>query len=128
MGAQIKDKDFDGTAWAVKHDSSFEDLIANARKSRRQAEQKTEEDSSRTTDGDAQKSENEPGTQSRGPVRGPSIVGTTSDVIDLSGPQVLLSENPEQRMRAVMSHPAPPEQEVYLGALNNLPNVGNRRQ
>ncbi|TLS26156.1 hypothetical protein PpBr36_04662 [Pyricularia pennisetigena] len=34
LGAQIKDKDFDGEAWATKHQSSFKDLIANARKSR----------------------------------------------------------------------------------------------
>ncbi|UNI20398.1 RING-type E3 ubiquitin transferase [Purpureocillium takamizusanense] len=32
--AAIKDKDFDGAAWAAKHDSSFKDLIASARKSR----------------------------------------------------------------------------------------------
>jgi E3 ubiquitin-protein ligase RAD18 len=29
----VKDKDFDGAAWATKHDTSFKDLIANARKS-----------------------------------------------------------------------------------------------
>jgi len=39
LGAQIKDKDFDGAAWAVQHDSSFKDLIANARKSRLRATQ-----------------------------------------------------------------------------------------
>jgi E3 ubiquitin-protein ligase RAD18 len=31
-GAQIKDKNFDGKAWATKHDDSFRDLIANARR------------------------------------------------------------------------------------------------
>lgn len=36
-GAQIRDKDFDGTAWAAKHDTSFKDLIANARRTRNQA-------------------------------------------------------------------------------------------
>ncbi|EJT77875.1 DNA repair protein rad18 [Gaeumannomyces tritici R3-111a-1] len=34
MGAQIKDKDFDGGAWANKHVSSYKDLIANARRTR----------------------------------------------------------------------------------------------
>ncbi|KAI8956916.1 DNA repair protein rad18 [Daldinia sp. FL1419] len=34
LGAQIKDKDFDGAAWAAKHDSSFKDLIANARRNK----------------------------------------------------------------------------------------------
>lgn len=36
-GPSVKDKDFDGFAWAVKHDSSFKDLIASARKSREHA-------------------------------------------------------------------------------------------
>lgn len=31
-GSQIKDKNFDGKAWATKHDDSFRDLIANARR------------------------------------------------------------------------------------------------
>ncbi|TVY75648.1 Postreplication repair E3 ubiquitin-protein ligase rad18 [Lachnellula suecica] len=31
-GAQIKEKDFDGKAWASQHDDSFRDLIANARR------------------------------------------------------------------------------------------------
>ncbi|TVY43254.1 Postreplication repair E3 ubiquitin-protein ligase, partial [Lachnellula subtilissima] len=31
-GSQIKDKNFDGKAWANKHDDSFRDLIANARR------------------------------------------------------------------------------------------------
>ena len=34
LGTQIKDKDFDGAAWAAKHDTSFRDLIASARKNR----------------------------------------------------------------------------------------------
>ena len=37
LGAQIRDKDFDGTAWATKHDTSFKDLIANARRTRNEA-------------------------------------------------------------------------------------------
>lgn len=41
--AIIKDKDFDGSAWAAKHDNSFKDLIANARKSNTQAKKKTDE-------------------------------------------------------------------------------------
>lgn len=34
LGAQIKDKNFDGAGWSTKHSGSFKDLIANARKSR----------------------------------------------------------------------------------------------
>lgn len=39
--AAIKDKDFDGTAWAAKHNSSFKDLIESARKSRLEAKTRT---------------------------------------------------------------------------------------
>ncbi|KAK3324746.1 hypothetical protein B0T19DRAFT_373578 [Cercophora scortea] len=45
IGAQIKDKNFDGAAWAAKHDTSFQDLIASARRTRKQVEQKTRENS-----------------------------------------------------------------------------------
>lgn len=44
VGAQIKDKDFDGAAWATKHGSSFKDLIAMARNTRDMAHQKAPED------------------------------------------------------------------------------------
>lgn len=33
LGAQIKDKDFDGAGWSAKHSDSFNDLIAQARQS-----------------------------------------------------------------------------------------------
>lgn len=36
-GAQIRDKDFDGAAWAAKHQGSFRDLIADARRTRSRA-------------------------------------------------------------------------------------------
>ncbi|PFH59114.1 hypothetical protein XA68_12780 [Ophiocordyceps unilateralis] len=35
--AAVKDKDFDTVAWAAKHDSSFKNLIANARRSKLEA-------------------------------------------------------------------------------------------
>ncbi|TQV93009.1 DNA repair protein (RadR) [Cordyceps javanica] len=41
--AAIKDKDFDGAAWAARHDDSFKDLIANARRSRLAAQKKAED-------------------------------------------------------------------------------------
>ncbi|KAM0191555.1 hypothetical protein ACHAPQ_008046 [Fusarium lateritium] len=40
--AIIKDKDFDGAAWAAKHDTSFKDLINHARKTRLEAKRKAE--------------------------------------------------------------------------------------
>lgn len=39
----VKDKNFDGSAWATKHDDSFKDLIANARRSKQKAEEKAKE-------------------------------------------------------------------------------------
>lgn len=45
LGAQIKDKEFDGQGWASKHSDSFKDLIANARKSRQKARGTTQEPS-----------------------------------------------------------------------------------
>ncbi|KAF5587736.1 e3 ubiquitin ligase RAD18 [Fusarium pseudocircinatum] len=41
--AIIKDKEFDGAAWAAKHDSSFKDLIANAKRTRLEAKRKADE-------------------------------------------------------------------------------------
>ncbi|KAH7163610.1 hypothetical protein B0J13DRAFT_39711 [Dactylonectria estremocensis] len=41
--AMIKHKEFDGAAWASKHDSSFKDLIASARKSKLEAKKKADE-------------------------------------------------------------------------------------
>ncbi|ROW08047.1 hypothetical protein VPNG_06104 [Cytospora leucostoma] len=49
LGAQIKDKEFDGAGWSTKHSDSFKDLIANARMTRRKAEQRPQEPPS--TDG-----------------------------------------------------------------------------
>ncbi|KAK0701646.1 hypothetical protein B0T26DRAFT_660355 [Lasiosphaeria miniovina] len=60
VGAQIKDKDFDAAAWAIKHDTSFKDLIANARKTKNEAEQKTRQ----AAEPDEGKSSREP-SQSR---------------------------------------------------------------
>lgn len=47
--AAIKDKDFDGAAWAAKHNSSFKDLIASARKSRAEAAKAQDDESADTT-------------------------------------------------------------------------------
>ncbi|KAI1360841.1 hypothetical protein F5Y08DRAFT_316426 [Xylaria arbuscula] len=44
MGAQIRDKDFDSAAWAASNGASFRDLIANARRTRTQAQAKPKED------------------------------------------------------------------------------------
>lgn len=54
----IKDKEFDGAAWASKHDTSFKDLIANARKSRLEAKKKAEEGKDEATESAAQPAAN----------------------------------------------------------------------
>lgn len=46
--AIIKDKDFDGSAWASQHNDSFKDLIASARQSSLAARQKAKEGGSST--------------------------------------------------------------------------------
>lgn len=46
QSVQIKDKDFDAAAWSAKHELSFQDLIANARKSRSKQQEKTQDDAS----------------------------------------------------------------------------------
>jgi len=56
VGAQIKDKDFDGAAWASNHSTSFKDLIANARKTRNQAQQKAREAAEESDSAPASKS------------------------------------------------------------------------
>lgn len=54
---QVKDKNFDGASWAASHNSSFQDLIANARQSKRKAEHKVKEAS---TEGEARMAEGTP--------------------------------------------------------------------
>ncbi|KAL1902290.1 E3 ubiquitin-protein ligase rad18 [Sporothrix stenoceras] len=57
QAAQIKDKDFDGAAWSAKHNTSFQDLIANARKSRAakpqpKAEEESKDEKAETKEGE----------------------------------------------------------------------------
>ncbi|KAJ4419388.1 E3 ubiquitin-protein ligase rad18 [Gnomoniopsis sp. IMI 355080] len=40
QGAQVKDKDFDGAGWSTKHNDSFNDLIAQARRSTKKIAEK----------------------------------------------------------------------------------------
>ncbi|KAL1879418.1 hypothetical protein VTK73DRAFT_6950 [Phialemonium thermophilum] len=65
-GAQIRDKGFDGAAWAAEHNESFKDLIASARRSKQLASTKMKE--SNTPSPGSEKSGNNPAVsgQSRG--------------------------------------------------------------
>lgn len=45
QGAQIKDKDFDGAGWSTKHNDSFNDLIAQARRSNKKITEKARQPS-----------------------------------------------------------------------------------
>ena len=98
MGAQIKDRDFDGAAWATKHDTSFKDLIAKARGSRNKAVQNEPSGAG----------EPEPvlddGTEANG-------TGTVSDllegaVVDLTGPPSSQPEPPDSPLKGPRNPPA----------------------
>lgn len=71
--ALIKDKDFDGAAWATRHNDSFQDLIANARKSRMEAKQKPKTDES---------SEPPPPNDSTPQETGEAVIGVTPGSVD----------------------------------------------
>ncbi|KAJ4390655.1 E3 ubiquitin-protein ligase rad18 [Gnomoniopsis smithogilvyi] len=45
QGAQVKDKDFDGAGWSTKHNDSFNDLIAQARRSNKKIAEKSRQPS-----------------------------------------------------------------------------------
>ncbi|KAI1437916.1 DNA repair protein rad18 [Xylaria sp. CBS 124048] len=51
----IRDKDFDGAAWAVKYDSSYRDLIENARRTRAQTRASKIETETKEKDKDKEK-------------------------------------------------------------------------
>lgn len=55
QGAQVKDKDFDGASWSTKHNDSFNDLIAQARRSNKKIGEKSQHLSSST--GEAKEAE-----------------------------------------------------------------------
>ncbi|KAL7951117.1 hypothetical protein V8C42DRAFT_308555 [Trichoderma barbatum] len=58
--AVIRDKEFDGAAWAAKHDTSFKDLIASARKSRQEAKKKKTEEAEKVADDRSRSSASQP--------------------------------------------------------------------
>lgn len=45
QGAQVKDKDFDGAGWSTRHNDSFNDLIAQARRSNKKITEKARQPS-----------------------------------------------------------------------------------
>jgi E3 ubiquitin-protein ligase RAD18 len=93
-GAQIKDKDFDGAAWAAKHDNSFKDLIARARSSRSKASQNAEEGNKAGEPGTAQ--DDGQGLNDAAPAPAPSLM---ADVVDLTIPPSSQPEPPDSPPR-----------------------------
>jgi E3 ubiquitin-protein ligase RAD18 len=95
IGAQIKDKDFDGAAWATKHDSSFKDLIAMARNSRSKTSQEVTEDSQHDEGSREVDSAQEEGKRREDP--GPHSTPGRSEavVIDLTGPTINRRQGPD---------------------------------
>ncbi|KAJ3464437.1 hypothetical protein MRS44_009223 [Fusarium solani] len=83
--AIIKDKDFDGAAWAAKHDDSFKDLIASARKSRLEAKKKAEEAAKESNSEPSSTSQEKPSSSEQTPSQAPSYeqpaVSSSADLI-----------------------------------------------
>lgn len=122
MGAMIKDKDFDGAAWAAKHGSSFKELIAKARSSRSKADPKQPAKDSEPGQGSGEASSGQKET-GRGPGDSPPqpVPRQSEDVVDLTGDDVVdragskadcaaPPQSPSQRRRgsAQASSPAVP--------------------
>ncbi|KAF3767511.1 hypothetical protein M406DRAFT_252418 [Cryphonectria parasitica EP155] len=95
LGAQIKDKDFDGAGWSAKHNNSFNNLISQARKSHKKVEDRTRDVASSFGDKTDSEQPRVNGTRCEhspelgdvdaahpkdGPIR-------TSEIIDLSSPR-----------------------------------------
>ena len=127
MGAQIKDKDFDGAAWATKHDTSFKDLIAKARGSRNKAVQKEDEP----------RGNGEPESvrdDGRG-VNGTETVPDVSEgaVVDLTGPPSSQVELPDSPLKPPRRPPASSDvglspilgREVSYPFANSVPTYGS---
>ncbi|KAK3182089.1 E3 ubiquitin-protein ligase rad18 [Lecanicillium sp. MT-2017a] len=108
----IKDKEFDGAAWATKHDDSFKDLIANARKSRLEAKQKAAEAAAE----EASKGDTiEDSTNDHG------AVNQEEEVVPASPLQGDMEGASLQPLTDVTQHPLPPEVQMSdIGAFNNV--------
>lgn len=117
MGAQIKDKDFDGAAWAAKHDTSFKDLIAKARSSKSKVHQ--EGDKGSKSDGTS--TEPEPGRQGDDTTLGPSKAA----VVDLTGPPSSQPEPPNSPDREFMQATPSLRKEVPFLSQTSLKEAGS---
>lgn len=82
QGAQVKDKDFDGAGWSTKHNDSFNDLIAQARRSNKKIADKTRQPSSSA--GDAKEAD-PPHTNGAGGDDPPATM-MTDEVLSLQTP------------------------------------------
>lgn len=107
----IKDKDFDGSAWAAKHDTSFRDLIASAQKSSAQAKKKPDTEE---TSQDEKPEENEIPQVSSAPlaedVQMDSGVQETEAALDLGGNPPNQPDGPGHPVET--TQPLPAELEV----------------
>lgn len=101
QGAQVKDKDFDGAGWSTKHNDSFNDLIAQARRSNKKIAEKAQQPSSSTGESKEAETptinglvtEQNPSAMETGAVQQPAQTPIKSATpIDLTSP-VKLDEN-----------------------------------
>ncbi|KAL2022587.1 hypothetical protein VTK56DRAFT_4931 [Thermocarpiscus australiensis] len=145
MGAQIKDKDFDGAAWAAKHGSSFKDLIASARRTRDKASQTVKEASRSDESSRASRAAKDNGEESgiAGGEQQPPPESSQTAVVDLTGPASSQPEPPNSPPKSGQepayaedlntSMPEVPEalsaKEVpYVGPADSMPTYGSSRE
>ena len=109
----IKDKEFDGAAWATKHDDSFKDLIANARKSRLDATRKAEE----AAEEESQKKESNENTTNNDAMQQEDVVPASPEQEDSE-----LPSGAGQPQTQFTQHQPPSDAHMAdIGVLNGIP-------
>lgn len=126
--AIIKDKDFDGAAWAAKHDDSFKDLIASARKSRLEAKKKAEEAAKESNSEPPSTSQEKPSSSEQTPSQAPSYeqpaVSSSADPIEdpSRAPTITQQEYSNQVNSTATYLPAPTTMAAVTQAPSGVPD------
>lgn len=108
----IKDKEFDGAAWATKHDDSFKDLIASARKSRLDATRKAEEAAAE----DSQKNDSNKNTTNNSAMQQEDVVPASPEQGDFA----LLSGAGQPQTQFTRHRPPSEEHVTDVGVLYGI--------
>ncbi|KAH6889116.1 hypothetical protein B0T10DRAFT_487391 [Thelonectria olida] len=107
MEPMVKDKEFDGAAWGAKHNSSFQDLIANARQSRLEAKKKAEEAKKEAAEEEASRTAEVPPSSSLSEMNCAELL--TASSATYTSEQVT-SREPPTSLNETGDPPAPPKQ------------------